>query len=527
MRVLLTGNKGFIGREIEEVLTKENAIEVHGLDCDFDFKRWRVLFRDFRDTRRRERYYDYVIHCGAVADSGETGNLLWQLNYQASCEIADYCERTDTKLIFISSAAAIQPDTAYGWSKQCAEFYMQQEVAGMNLCILRPFNVWGFDESEKANPSIVYKILTGQLKEVYWRCVRDFIYISDVVSAVQQVVHDWTPGIFSIGTAEPTSVSALAIFLYGNVDVENPPPICRGLSDQRIQCRQKRASATELGADFYERISTKLGRMAHREPQSMKIEYFINSLKHRPERTYAAIGALDAQCFPMKNVHIVYGKYWADFDDLFEAICADGFSEELAHLVDAKPGYQAGTWSFFRIFRAIEANQIAHAMIFEDDFVFKRRRSQTPVSYKDVKKICEALPKDFKIGILGYRLPVPNTHRTFRDLKPVNKYWGAGVVNTSSSHNIANIYSLDGVGLIRETALARTKGFSTTENLIGRLHEEEGVYSLLDPIIGRSPTRGKSDGMPHTNRDDDPNLVNVNRWAKGFNVDVQGNRKDA
>lgn len=221
MRVLLTGNKGFIGREIEEVLTKENAIHIYGLDCDFNYERFQKDFRAFgkwKSGRYRLGKVDFVIHCGAIADSHETDNRLWQLNYQASREIADYCEETDTKLIFISSAAAIEPSTPYGWSKHCAEFYMFHSVAGMNLCILRLFNVWSFDESEKANPSIVYKIITGRLQQVYYRCQRDFIHLSDVVSAVQQVIHNWTPGTFELGTAQPTDIATLVNHLYDGSD---------------------------------------------------------------------------------------------------------------------------------------------------------------------------------------------------------------------------------------------------------------------------------------------------------------------
>ena len=210
MRVLLTGNKGFIGREIEEVFTQDNAIELHGLDCDFDFAKFQEMWAALR---RRGGKFDCIIHCGAIADSGRTDNLLWQLNYQASQEITQYCSETNTKLLFISSATAIEPDTPYGWSKQCAEFYMFAKLAGINLCILRPFNVWSFDESEKVNPSIVYKIITGKLPVIYSNCVRDFIYISDVVAAVQQVIHDWTPGIFDIGTTESTEVETLVDLL--------------------------------------------------------------------------------------------------------------------------------------------------------------------------------------------------------------------------------------------------------------------------------------------------------------------------
>ena len=225
MRILLTGNKGFLGSEIEEVLNKENAHHIYGLDCDFDYAQFQKKFRAFakwRSGRSKLGKVDLVIHCGAIADSREKGNRLWQLNYQASKEITQYCSETNTQLLFISSAAAIEPDTPYGWSKQCAEFYMFARLAGYNLCILRPFNIWAFDEGKKNNPSIVYKMLTRTLKEIYWRCTRDFIYISDVVGAVQQVVHDWTPGTFDIGTAEPTDISTLANHLYGD---EPKPPV--------------------------------------------------------------------------------------------------------------------------------------------------------------------------------------------------------------------------------------------------------------------------------------------------------------
>ena len=220
MRVLLTGNKGFIGQEIEDILTIENAIDVIGLDCDGLFDKFEYEFEHF------EAYggiVDCVIHCGAISDTRASGNLLWQLNYHATCKIAEYCEATDTRLIYISSAAAIQPSTAYGWSKNCSEFYLNHRVAGMNLCILRPFNVWGFDEGERATPSIVYKIITGQLQVVYANCVRDFIYLSDVVNAVQQAVHHWTPGTFSVGTAHPTKILDLVEAIS---DIELPIVEC-------------------------------------------------------------------------------------------------------------------------------------------------------------------------------------------------------------------------------------------------------------------------------------------------------------
>ena len=197
-----------MGREIHEVLIKENAIEVRGEDSD----NYRAFLYWFEDTDFS--FYDLVIHCGAISDSQRCDNELWQMNYQASSRIATACENSNTKLLFISSCTAIEPDTPYGWSKHCAEFYMRQRIAEMNLCILRPYNIWAFDEKNKKTLSIVYKMLTQQLEQIYLHCVRDFIYLSDVVSAIQHVIHNWTPGTFDIGTAIPTDIHTLACYLY-------------------------------------------------------------------------------------------------------------------------------------------------------------------------------------------------------------------------------------------------------------------------------------------------------------------------
>ena len=93
MRILLTGHKGFVGSDLSKTLKNEH--EVHGIDAA-DYRGFDDAFRDFK---RRGGSFDLFLHCGAIADSEETDNLLWQMNYQASTEIADYCECTDTKLL--------------------------------------------------------------------------------------------------------------------------------------------------------------------------------------------------------------------------------------------------------------------------------------------------------------------------------------------------------------------------------------------------------------------------------------------
>ncbi len=224
MRILLTGHKGFLGRHIHKILKFNDAHDVYGLDCD---SKYNVFVDMFRELKCDGVKFDLVVHNGAISNSQVTDNLLWQLNYRASTEFADYCEQTNTKLIFISSAAAIDPDVPYGWSKHCAEFYMSQKVTSMNLCILRPFNIWDYDEFGKESPSIVFKILAGKLERAYKGCLRDFVHVSNVANAVRRVINDWKHGVFDIGTAQPTNIATLVDQLYqnGSKYIHPKPPI--------------------------------------------------------------------------------------------------------------------------------------------------------------------------------------------------------------------------------------------------------------------------------------------------------------
>ncbi len=224
MKILLTGHKGFLGRHIHKILKNDEAHDVYGFDCD---SKYSVFVDMFRELKCDGVKFDLIVHNGAISNSQVTDNLLWQLNYRASTEFADYCEQTNTKLIFISSAAAIDPDVPYGWSKHCAEFYISHTITRMNLCILRPFNIWDYDEFGKESPSIVYKILTGKLERAYKGCLRDFVHVSNVANAVQRVVNDWEHGVFDIGTAQQTDIATLVDQLYqnGSKYIHPKPPI--------------------------------------------------------------------------------------------------------------------------------------------------------------------------------------------------------------------------------------------------------------------------------------------------------------
>lgn len=234
MNIILTGNMGWIGGKLMDRLKGAHHIEAFD-SINYSSFRWQ-----FEQIKNDGRDYDLLIHCGAISDSVAVGNNLWEMNYKATCELGDFCEERNMKMLFISSCAAIDPDTPYGWSKHCAEFYLNHKVMGLHLCILRPYNIWGFDEGNKISPSIIYRMMTGELPVIYKGCERDFVFVDDVVHSICRLVTDWQPGTFEIGSGIATEIETLftvlfddSFFRYSSCHVIFDCPIKRSLKANR------------------------------------------------------------------------------------------------------------------------------------------------------------------------------------------------------------------------------------------------------------------------------------------------------
>lgn len=227
--VLLTGNKGFIGGELEKsLINNPNVNKLFGYDdnsaVDWNRKFSRDLDKSCEPHERlsvldqlsppagsksapqlRSRW-NKIIHAGAISDSNcVDAQRIWVLNYESTRKIVDVCLSNQINLIYFSSCAALNPTNLYGISKYVAEQYIISNMPKYQYAIIRPYNIWG-DESMKDNASIVYKMLTNNLKNVFEDCIRDFVHVSDVVRFVTYLCEKWTHGIFDFGTGIPTSI---------------------------------------------------------------------------------------------------------------------------------------------------------------------------------------------------------------------------------------------------------------------------------------------------------------------------------
>lgn len=187
-RVLITGHLGFIGSHLVEAM-KDNY-NVYGVDNKFD------KLNDIR-TFKSNKYYDYVIHLGAIASiSTDFNPEVYSVNVVGFENI--YRNVKCGNFIYMSSAAAINCTNDYGKTKAYNEY-----IVGNNGLGLRLFNVYG----ERDN-GIVGKLKKGGCVVVGGDQTRDFVHVSDVVKTILDNLDN--NGLIEVGTGIETKIIDLA-----------------------------------------------------------------------------------------------------------------------------------------------------------------------------------------------------------------------------------------------------------------------------------------------------------------------------
>jgi len=194
MKIILTGNKGFIGKNIETELIKQGH-EVIGFDtlsengCTVE-EIIKVMDKD-----------SVIFHQGAITDTLYPDNVaMMEYNYEFSRKLFDAAFDRGLKVVYASSAACYgnniseTPTNIYGWSKYCAEQYglSLYKDSALQFIALRYYNVFGPGEEQKGKmSSVAYQAMKrGKMVLFPGEPKRDFVYVRDVVSANLYALYD-------------------------------------------------------------------------------------------------------------------------------------------------------------------------------------------------------------------------------------------------------------------------------------------------------------------------------------------------
>lgn len=222
MKIAITGSSGFIGKHLINFLfANYSGIEIIEIDISKGI--------DITDANSLSTVpeFDYVIHLAGksfVPDSFINPQNFYYTNVIGTLNILELCRKFNSKIIFFSSYVYGAPEylpidenhpirafNPYAQSKILCEGLCQGYHRDFNIptLIFRPFNIYGPGQNDSfLIPWILKQIKNGEtiinLKDSRPR--RDFIYISDVVTAIESAL--FTPFDFqTLNIASGKSIS--------------------------------------------------------------------------------------------------------------------------------------------------------------------------------------------------------------------------------------------------------------------------------------------------------------------------------
>jgi len=227
LKILVTGNKGFIGSHLVESLLELNH-EVIGIDNGStgtyenpkvkQHRCWNLCNGSTFDLKG----IDVVFHVAALAripQSFENPHHYYQNNIVSTLNLLEACRMHGVKkFIYSSSSSVVEPDNPYAHSKLIGEELceMYSRLYGMEIQCLRYFNVYGERMANGSYATVLQKFKDqmdkNQPLQIFGggKQKRDFTLVSDVVNANLLMLNQPTYGSYDVGSGQNYSILEIA-----------------------------------------------------------------------------------------------------------------------------------------------------------------------------------------------------------------------------------------------------------------------------------------------------------------------------
>ena len=226
-RCLVTGHKGYIGSKLFKKL-KDLGHDVCGIDVaseqiseKLDI-RWH-LFDDKKSFSHIKFKPEYIFHLAAkpsVQWSVENPSESLAHNVLGSSKVLEYAKLVGAKrVVFASSAAAIEPTSPYGIHKRMTELECKvySSLYDIDTVCLRYFNVYSEDQKYGGPYSTVISAWLNSIRNKNplrldgdGSQTRDFIHVDDIVSAnifCMNYISDFEGAVCDVGTGKSHTLS--------------------------------------------------------------------------------------------------------------------------------------------------------------------------------------------------------------------------------------------------------------------------------------------------------------------------------
>lgn len=224
MKILITGNAGYIGSHLSQILKKQPDLKLHGLDKNNPIIPLSLQYTiDIAQDNNWdiETEYDTVIHLAAEVAVGRSvlnpttyflTNTLGTLNVLKKIKTRNF--------IFASTGSAAGLGSPYGISKRMAEDVVKQYCTEnqIDFTIFRFYNVIGSDGIKPTNPdglmwNLMNAVNTGTFKlfgtdydTLDGTCVRDYTHVNEICHSVVKGIYYSSKQIENLGHGIGTTV---------------------------------------------------------------------------------------------------------------------------------------------------------------------------------------------------------------------------------------------------------------------------------------------------------------------------------
>lgn len=229
MRILITGERGYIGRYL-----LRNGIGLNGTEIVLFSEKTDLLDFPKVNSELKSLKPDIIIHCAGASSvinslnnpySDFEKNVLTTRNLLEAIRL----NCSYTHFIYLSSAAVygnpkkmpivesveLNPISPYGFSKVCSETLIQQyiNIYGFKCTVLRIFSIYG-DGIEK---QVVYDIFNkffdskNQQVELFGTGSeeRDFIHIEDFKQIIKMIIQEKVTGTYNVASGQSVKIRDL------------------------------------------------------------------------------------------------------------------------------------------------------------------------------------------------------------------------------------------------------------------------------------------------------------------------------
>ncbi len=227
--ILITGSRGFVGDHIckSYLKTKYNLLPDNPTDNQRNDITKREYFENFDDK------IDVIIHLAAkisINDSLKNPYETYYKNIVGTLNVLEFAKRKNiTNFIFLSTYVygeprylpidenhPINPHSPYNKSKIIAESLCKDysKIFGINIVILRPFYLYGYNRKKNTLiRSVLDQINTnGIIKLSNEKTSRDFLYISDFIELLNNILNKFPPGcnIYNVGSGTSYTITEIS-----------------------------------------------------------------------------------------------------------------------------------------------------------------------------------------------------------------------------------------------------------------------------------------------------------------------------